>query len=650
MNRNTLHFIILICFALNSFGQNGQSVEDLKRLVAEQANDSTKVNTLLNISSQLFRSQPDSSLVYSGKAIDLATEINFKKGLAYAHKNMGLGYYVKGEFIDVLRHWEMSLAIFEEINDETGISNLLSNLGAVYQTKGDDPTALEYLIRSVKIAEKIQDSLRVGTVYLNIGTVYSNEETTYDDAFESFDKAMSIFSKMAYDEGVGTVAINMAELYLKNGNPQAALPHLNDALEAYSRAGSSLSNTYNDMGKAHKGLKKYALAKEYHLKAIEAADLNDAKSEKTKALISLGEVLIEQKAYAEAVGNFKDGLKLTEVTGVYRDKKDAYEGLSKAYSGMKDFENAYNYQQLFTSISDTIRNDSYEESIGNMRFQYGLENKEREILLLNVDNELKQTQIERSTASKRLLYALAALLLAMAGGIFFRYRFIQKSNASLAKERNKSENILLNILPKETAEELKEQGSIKAKYFKEVTVLFTDFKQFSLVAEEMPAEDLVQSLDYFFKKFDVITEKHNLEKIKTIGDAYMCAGGLPTQNKTHAVNALSAALEILEFVKDTQNNPPNGIYPFEVRIGINTGPVVAGVVGTKKFQYDIWGNTVNIAARMESNSESGKINVSENTYQHLKNKHDFTYRGEITAKNQQLLKMYYAEEKISEKT
>ena len=648
MNQNTVYFIILICFTLNSFAQNSNGVEELKRLVAEQPNDSTKVNTLLDIANQIWRTQPDSSMVYSSKAIDLATKINFKKGIAYAHKNMGLGYYVKGDFSDVLIHWEKSLAIFEEINDEKGISNLLSNIGAVYQTKGDDPKALDYLIRSVKIAEKIQDSTRLGTVYLNIGAVYSNEEITYGDAFESYNKSKNIFSNIGYDEGVGIVAINISELYLKNGDPESALPHLNDALKAYSRAGSSLSNTYNHMGKAYKGLKRYSLAKEYHLKAIEEANLNDAKLEKTKALISLGEVLIEQKAYKEAVDNLKDGLKLTEVTGVYRDKKDAYEGLAKAYSGMKDYKNAYNYQQLFTSISDTIRNESYDESIGNMRFQYDLENKEREIQLLNVDNELKQTKIERTTASKRLLYALAALLLAMVGGIYSRYRFIQKSNSRLAEERNKSESILLNILPKETAEELKEHGSIKAKFFREVTVLFTDFKEFSIVAEGISAEHLVQSVDYFFKKFDVITEKHNLEKIKTIGDAYMCAGGLPTENKTHAENAFAAALEILAFVKETQANPPKNIYPFEVRIGINTGPVVAGVVGTKKFQYDIWGNTVNIAARMESNSVPGKINVSENTFQHLKARHHFSYRGEIKAKNDQLLKMYYAEEKISE--
>ena len=643
MNRSILYFIILICFTLNSFGQNDQSIEELKQLASTQANDSTKVNTLIDIAFQLFRSQPDSSLVYSAKAIDLATKIDFKKGIAYGHKNMGLGYYVKGDFSDVLTHWEQSLSIFEEINDETGISNILSNLGAVYQTKGDDPKALDYFIKSAKIAEKIQDSSRIGTAYLNIGSVYSNEKTTYDDAFESYIKSKDIFSKIGYDEGVGTAAVNIAELYLKNKEPEAALPYLNDALEAFTKTGSSLSYTYNYMGEAYKELKKYDLAKEFHLKAIEAADLNDAKQDKTKALISLGDVYIEQKAYDKAVNSFDEGLKLTEITGVYRDKKDAYEGLAKAYSGMGDYKNAYSYQKLFTSISDTIRNESYNESIGNMRFQYDLENKEKEIKLLNVDNELKQAQIESSTASKRLLYAIAALLLVVVGGFFFRYKFIQNSNKILAKERNKSESILLNILPKETAEELKEQGFIKAKHFKEVTVLFTDFRQFSLVAEETTPEELVKSLDYFFKNFDTITEKHNLEKIKTIGDAYMCAGGLPTENETHAENAFSAALEIIEFVESTKKNPPEGIHPFDIRIGMNTGPVVAGVVGTKKFQYDIWGKTVNIAARMESSSEPGKINVSENTYQLLKDKHNFKYRGKIEVKNEQMLNMYFAE-------
>ena len=385
---------------------------------------------------------------------------------------------------------------------------------------------------------------------------------------------------------------------------------------------------------AYLELKQYDVAKGYQIKGIDAADLNDAKLEKTKALISLGEIFIAQKSYSQAIAYI--------ITGVNRDKKNAYEALVKAYSGIQDYENAFYYQQLVTTISEIIKDESYEETLGVMRLQFDLENKQREILLLTADNELKQTQIESTTASKRLLYALAALLLAMVGGVFSRYRFIQKSNLRIAEERNKSENILLNILPKETAEELKEHGSIKAKFFKEVTVLFTDFKEFSVVAEGISPEHLVKNLDYFFKKFDDITEKHNLEKIKTIGDAYMAAGGVPIRNSSNAIAITLAALEILEFMQEVAEEKKKSGEPIlEIRIGIHTGPLTAGVVGVKKFAYDIWGDTVNIASRMESASEPGKVNISGTTYQMIKKYFETEYRGQREAKGKGLVEMFF---------
>ena len=287
------------------------------------------------------------------------------------------------------------------------------------------------------------------------------------------------------------------------------------------------------------------------------------------------------------------------------------------------------------------------KTLGFLRVEFDLANKDKEINLLNTENELKEIQIEKDARAKQSLFIILILFLAIIAGLVFQFFYIRRSNKKLAFERNRSERILLNILPKETAEELKEHGYIKAKEFDQITVLFTDFKQFSVIARKISADKLVKSVDYYFKAFDEITERHNLEKIKTIGDAYMCAGGLPTENDTHADDAFNAALEILQFVKEQQTNPPEGIYPFEIRIGLNSGPVVAGVVGTKKFQYDIWGSTVNIAARMESNSLPGRLNVSENTYQLLKDKKAFTYRGEVEVKNKQVLKMYFAEEDAS---
>jgi class 3 adenylate cyclase len=211
---------------------------------------------------------------------------------------------------------------------------------------------------------------------------------------------------------------------------------------------------------------------------------------------------------------------------------------------------------------------------------------------------------------------------------------------TISREKKRSESLLLNILPSETAKELKLNGKVDAVKFDEVTVLFTDFVEFSKLAEHIEPEQLVKSIDYYFKGFDEITTKHGLEKIKTIGDSYMCACGLPTANKTHARNVVNAAREMIELVKNEMNNLDNMIH-FEVRIGVHTGPVVAGIVGIKKWQYDIWGDTVNIASRMESKSEPGRVNLSETTYHQIKDEFRCEYRGEIEVKNRGELKMYF---------
>ncbi len=179
--------------------------------------------------------------------------------------------------------------------------------------------------------------------------------------------------------------------------------------------------------------------------------------------------------------------------------------------------------------------------------------------------------------------------------------------------------------------------------------MFTDFKGFTHYAENLDPEELVESVGHYFSIFDDIMEKYGLEKIKTIGDSYMCAGGLHYHKADHATKMVQAAIEILDFVIETKKDSTKGQIHFDIRIGINTGPVVAGVVGSKKFSYDIWGDTVNVASRMESNSESGKINISENTYLLIKDSFDCEYRGEIKAKNKGMMKMYFVNS-ITDKT
>ncbi|HAS41166.1 MAG TPA: adenylate cyclase [Microscillaceae bacterium] len=228
--------------------------------------------------------------------------------------------------------------------------------------------------------------------------------------------------------------------------------------------------------------------------------------------------------------------------------------------------------------------------------------------------------------------------------IFEGNRIIQRKNQQLDVEKQKSDTLLFNILPGEIAKELMLNGRSEARSYNLVTVLFADFKGFTRSSEQMLATDIVKHLEYYFTAFDEIMEKYKLEKIKTIGDAYMAAGGIPQPNKRNPVDMVCAALEMQHFMhqcKEDQAGDSDLIW--ELRVGINTGPLVAGVIGKKKFAYDVWGDTVNIASRMESSGEINKINISEPTYQLIKDYFKCKSRGEIYVKGKGIMNMYFVE-------
>ncbi len=218
---------------------------------------------------------------------------------------------------------------------------------------------------------------------------------------------------------------------------------------------------------------------------------------------------------------------------------------------------------------------------------------------------------------------------------------VTERTKEIVAEKQKSDDLLLNILPEEVAHELKERGHTDAQYYDHVSVLFTDFVDFTKAGERFTPQQLVDELHTCFKAFDHIISKHGIEKIKTIGDAYLAVCGLPKADEQHAIKTIKAAQEIKTFMQERQQQYPDKT--FHIRIGIHSGPVVAGIVGVKKFAYDIWGDTVNTAARMESNSEAGKINISHATYELVKEQFSCTYRGEIDAKGKGSLRMYFVE-------
>ncbi len=205
-------------------------------------------------------------------------------------------------------------------------------------------------------------------------------------------------------------------------------------------------------------------------------------------------------------------------------------------------------------------------------------------------------------------------------------------------EKDRTDSLIANLLPKTTAEELRKKGKASSKKFELVTVLFSDIEGFTRIAEQMNPEALIDQLDSFFFHFDSVVEKYNIEKIKTIGDAYMCAGGIPYKNRTNPIEVVLAALEMQFYMLDLKKNNAE---IWDLRIGIHTGPVIAGVIGSKKLSYDIWGDTVNVASRMESSGEAGKINISGQTYNLIKDYFICEYRGKMPVKYKGEIDMYF---------
>jgi adenylate cyclase len=258
-----------------------------------------------------------------------------------------------------------------------------------------------------------------------------------------------------------------------------------------------------------------------------------------------------------------------------------------------------------------------------------------------------------STASAR--YSLNDLLTTAFVAILFIYildnsrymswvksKKIEKQREELKSDKEKIDKLLLNILPEPVAQELKDQGYVKPVFYDSVTIVFTDFVGFTKIAETLTPDQLVRELDEAFSRFDRIMDKYGLEKLKTIGDAYMYAGGVPVVNNTHEIDAVLGALEIQSFIEKINAEKKCADRPvFEIRIGINTGPLMAGVVGEKKFVYDVWGDSVNLASRMESSGERGRVNISETTYVRIKEFFAMEPRGQIVAKNKGAINMYF---------
>jgi class 3 adenylate cyclase len=261
-----------------------------------------------------------------------------------------------------------------------------------------------------------------------------------------------------------------------------------------------------------------------------------------------------------------------------------------------------------------------------------------------VDFQPRELSIEQAEAMRRLSHQVISQFELRRSVLELERRMAELADARREAElqREHSDRLLLNILPRAVAEELRANEQVVPRYHDSVTIMFADFEGFSRLTEQIEPKSLIEQLDHFFSAFDAIAERHRLEKLKTIGDAYMCVGGLPEPNRTHDVDTCLAALSMIEFMRRTNLQRDKLHLPrWDLRIGIHSGPVMAGVVGKSKFIYDIWGDAVNIAARLEAAGGAGRINVSDIVHNRLRSLMEFEPRGAVEVKNKTPIRMHF---------
>ncbi len=594
-----LSFFFAIC--LFAFSQNQRLADSLELRYIQ--GDYTKQDQL-QILKELAYNHPDpnKALQFSEELLRRAVKLDSTSYVIGAYLQKGNALRLKGDASEALKSYFEGIKIAADENKNRELGLLYASIADVYSIMGNRKNTILYYQNAIAILKKENDSLSYASALMNLGDEYNLNFARPDTALLLFKQSGEIFKALKNKSGIAYNLGNVGLAYALRGEHGTAEENMTKAIEMLS-----------DLG-------------DYYPICVYLTYMSD--------------IYAEQNDFSKAFSYARKSLDLARQYGLKDQISDANLKLSELHDKTGDIEASFRFYKDHITYKDSVKNISSVQQMANLRTDFEISRKQIEVDLLNQEKKNQQI-IAIGTAIALFLIGLLAL------GLYRRNRFIKSTNKIIQKERDRSERLLLNILPEETAMELKEKGRVQAKKFESVTVLFTDFKGFTHFSESLSPEELVESVDFYFSRFDEIMEKYGLEKIKTVGDAYMCAGGLPFPTENHAHKMVQAAFEIKEFVNASKNGDTNSAAQFEVRIGINTGPVVAGVVGTKKFAYDIWGDTVNVASRMESLSEPGRINVSESTYGLIKNSFDCVHRGEIYVRNKGMMKMYFVNKENS---
>jgi len=583
----------------------------------------------------------DSALHNYFAAIDIAQKNGFKKDLGTCYNNVAAIYKDQGKITEALEYHQKSLVIRKELKDNDGISTSYNNLGLLYYNLGQVQEALSYYNKSLKIAEEIKNNESITTALYNISTVY-RDQGHYEEALEYVQRCLDIQAKEKDKYNIAYSINCKGIIYEKQGTCNVALKQYMEALKIRQEISDKQGMAYSlrNIGGLYEKMDSSQKTLPYYLQSLNYMKEAEDKAGTANLLYRIGLYYMQHNDISNAAKYAAQAMATANELQFPESIRDAASLLNKIYRAQKNWSQALLMNDLYIKMRDSIQNTETKKAAYKDKLQYEFDKKE---LALKKEQEKKDAISEEKIQRQRLLknasLAGFALVMLLLGNVYNRYREKSRANVTITQEKQRSDELLKNILPDEVAEELKAKGSSDARLFDEVTVLFTDFENFTKISERLSPAQLVHELDNCFKAIDGIIGKYGIEKIKTVGDAYLAVAGLPVENPNHAEHMILAAIEVRDYM--LARKAELGEETFGIRIGIHSGSVVAGIVGIKKFAYDIWGDAVNTAARMEQNSTAGKINVSGATYLLVKDKFTFQYRGKIEAKNKGELDMYF---------
>lgn len=615
----------------------------------ESLDDTLRIDVMNDMAwNRYLFSKPDSAFICAQLAYDFSSQLGLQDKMAVALNTQGASYWVRGNFSKALLYFQKSYELFDAQNDLGNSATCLNNMGIIYRNQGSNLKALKYLLASLEIREELGDSSGMPNVLSNIGLIYQDQEN-YDQAMVYYQKSIEIRKSIDEENEIAGTLTNIGLILQIQENYKKALDYFEQGLainqQNADRKGEA--NSLNNIGLLYKQQGENELALTYLEKSKNISEALGDNNGIANSLMSIGTIQIINRDYTNAIDNCDKAFSLAEELGDVIMQKESCNCLFYAFKAKGDDSKALEYHILLGDIEDKIQKNKVTENLQKMEF-------EREVAQdsaayaeqAQLVQEKHEKELQREAYTRNILAGTGFVFLLLAGGFYNRWRFMKKSNAIIQQEKDRSENLLLNILPLEIAKELKEKGKAEARDFDMVSILFTDFIDFTQASEKLSAAELVEEVNTCFEAFDSILDKYKIEKIKTIGDAYMAAGGLPLPSKDFVKNTVLAAIEMQQFIHAHRaEKEEKGQSAFNMRAGIHTGPVVAGIVGVKKFQYDIWGDTVNTASRMESAGEAGKVNISNATYEILKDDSDFVFesRGKIIAKGKGEMEMWFVQ-------